>query len=67
MNHKTKGDHSMKRGTKPRPGTRRAEKYQDGAKKSGGANTTRHAGPKRTSKTEPTGTKGAQLEKRLHP
>jgi hypothetical protein len=50
----------MKGGTKPRPGTRRAEKYQDGPKKSGGANPTRHAGPKRASKIAPTGTKGAQ-------
>ena len=56
----------MKGGTKPLPGTRRAEKFKDGAKKSGGANTTRHAGPKSASKTAPTGTTGAQLERRLH-
>ena len=57
----------MKGGSKPRPGTKSAEKFQDGAKKSGGVNTTRHAGPKRASKTPPTGTKGAQLEGRNHP
>jgi hypothetical protein len=57
----------MKGGTKPRPGTRPAEKFQDGAKKSGGANTTRHAGPKRASKTISIGTRGAQLEKRFRP
>lgn len=33
----------LKRGTKPRPGTRRAEN-SSGAKKSGGTNTTSHAG-----------------------
>jgi hypothetical protein len=64
---RTRKNLSVKRGTKLRPGTRRAEKYQDGAKKSGGANTTPHAGPKRASKTAPTGTNGAQFEKRLHP
>jgi hypothetical protein len=58
---------AMKGGTKPQPGTRRAEKFQDGAKKSGGVNTQRHAGPTRTSKKRPSGTKGAQLERRLRP
>ncbi len=41
----------MKGGTEPRPGTKRAKKFQDGAKKSGGVNTMRHAGPKRKSKS----------------
>ena len=57
----------MKGGTKPRPGTRRAEKFQDGARKAGGIKTARHAGPGRPSKTPPSGVKGAQLEKRSHP
>ena len=57
----------MKGGTKPRTYTKQAEKFQDGAKKSGGMKTTRHAGPKRASKTAPSGTKGLQLEKRSHP
>jgi hypothetical protein len=39
--------------TKPAPGTRRAEKFKDGQKKSGGANAPRHAGPGRASKTRP--------------
>ena len=41
----------MAGGTKPAPGTRKAERFQDGVKKSGGIRTTKHAGPKRTSKT----------------
>ena len=57
----------MKGGTKPRRSTKSAEKFQDGAKKSGGVNTMRHAGPKRKSKKPPTGTKDAQLEGRNHP
>jgi hypothetical protein len=58
----------MPGGTKPKPGTRRAEKFQDGAKKGGGAaGTVKHAGPGRPSKTRPTGTKGRQLQKRAQP
>jgi hypothetical protein len=57
----------MRGGTKPSPGTRRAEKFQDGAKKSGGVKTQRHAGPGRPSKTRPAGTKGRQLQQRSHP
>jgi hypothetical protein len=57
----------MAGGTKPKPGTRRPERFQDGAKKGGGVNVTRHAGPGRSSKTKPTGTKGAQLQKRTRP
>jgi len=57
----------MAGGTKPAPHTAKAEKYQDGAKKSGGITATKHAGPKRTSKTPPQGTKGAQLQRRLQP
>jgi hypothetical protein len=57
----------MKGGTKPQPGTRRAEEFQDGAKKSGGMKTPRHAGPGRASKTRPAGTKGRQLQQRNHP
>jgi len=57
----------MKGGTKPRRSTKSAEKFQDGAKKSAGVNTTHHAGPKRASKSAPTGTKGAQLQARNHP
>jgi len=44
----------MKGGTKPRRSTKSAE---NGAKKSGGVNTTHHAGPKRASKSAPTGGK----------
>jgi hypothetical protein len=57
----------MAGGTKPAPHTAKAEKYQDGAKKSGGIRATKHAGPKRASKTPPQGTKGAQLQRRLQP
>jgi len=57
----------VKGGSKPRPGTRRAEKFQDGAKKAGGIRTQRHAGPGRASKARPSGTKGAQLEHRNRP
>src|SRR5204863_8218131 len=42
---------AMAGGTKPAPRTRKAERFQDGAKKSGGIRTTKHAGPRRTSKT----------------
>jgi hypothetical protein len=54
----------MAGGTKPNPGTRRAEKFQDGAKKSGGIGAVKPAGPGRPSKTAPKGTKGAQLQRR---
>ena len=54
-------------GTKPAPRTRKAEKFQDGAKKSGGIGTTKHAGPKRASKPWPRGIKGSQLQRPLQP
>src|SRR5437762_12386081 len=57
----------MAGGTKPAPHTRKAEKFQDWAKKSGGIGTTKHAGPKRASKTPPRGTKGSQVQRRLQP
>jgi hypothetical protein len=57
----------MAGGTKPARHTRKAEKFQDGAKKSGGMKTTKHAGPKRASKTPAQGTKGSQLHRRLQP
>src|SRR3954471_9366594 len=46
--------------TKPAPSTRRAEKFKDGQKKSGGVRTPRHAGPGRASKTAPKREKRAQ-------
>ena len=55
------------RGTKPAPHTRKAEKYQDDAKKSGGIGTRKHAGPKRASKAPPQGMKRSQLQRRLQP
>jgi hypothetical protein len=58
---------TMSGGTKPRPGTRRAAKYQDGAKKGGGVKAAKHAGPGRPSKTSPQGTKGRQLQRRAQP
>jgi hypothetical protein len=57
----------MAAGTKSARGTRRAEKYQDGRKKSGGIAAARHAGPGRASKPRPRGTKGAQLQRRMQP
>jgi hypothetical protein len=57
----------MAGGTKPRVGTRKAERFKDGLKKSGGIKAQRHAGPGRASKTRPTGVKGAQLQKRVQP
>jgi hypothetical protein len=57
----------MAGGTKPRPGTRRAEKFQDGAKKGGGIKTQVHAGPERASKPRPKGVKGSQLQRRAQP
>jgi glycine/D-amino acid oxidase-like deaminating enzyme/nitrite reductase/ring-hydroxylating ferredoxin subunit len=47
-------------GTKPQPGTRRAERYQDGARKRGGVGATKHAGPGRASKTAPKRKKAAR-------
>jgi hypothetical protein len=41
----------MAGGTKPGPGTRKAEGFKDGLKKSGGIGKQKHAGPKRASKT----------------
>jgi glycine/D-amino acid oxidase-like deaminating enzyme/nitrite reductase/ring-hydroxylating ferredoxin subunit len=46
--------------TKPQPGTRRAERYKDGAKKRGGVGATKHAGPGRASKSAPKRTKSAK-------
>jgi hypothetical protein len=57
----------MAGGTKPKPGTRRPERFQDGGKKGGGMNVQRHAGPGRASKTKPRGVKGSQLQKRAQP
>jgi hypothetical protein len=57
----------MSGGTKPARGTRRAAKYQDGAKKGGSIKVAKHAGPGRSSKTSPQGTKGRQLQRRAHP
>jgi hypothetical protein len=54
-------------GTKPGPHTRKAAKFQDGAKKSGGIGTREHAGPQRASKPRPRGIKGSQLQRRLQP
>jgi glycine/D-amino acid oxidase-like deaminating enzyme/nitrite reductase/ring-hydroxylating ferredoxin subunit len=54
----------MAGGTKPQHGTRRAEKYQDGAKKRGGVGATKRAGPGRASKTAPKRTKGAQRRRK---
>jgi hypothetical protein len=41
----------MAGGTKPAPRTRKVERFQDGAEKSSGIRTTKHAGPKRISAT----------------
>ena len=57
----------MAGGTKPKPGTKRADSAQDGAHKGGGINTQKHAGPGRTSKTRPQGVKGSQLQRRQQP
>jgi hypothetical protein len=57
----------MTGGTKPTPGTKRAERFQDGAKKSGEVGAAKHAGPDRASKPKPQGTKGAQLQRRRQP
>jgi hypothetical protein len=48
-------------------GTRKAEKFKDGLKKSGGVKSQRHAGPGRSSKTRSTGVKGGHLQKRAQP
>jgi hypothetical protein len=58
---------AMAGGTKPRIGTRRAERFKDGLKKAGGLTTQHHAGPTRASKTRSTGIKGSQLQKRAQP
>jgi hypothetical protein len=55
---------AMAGGSKPRPKSKVKDVSQDGARKSGGIKTTRHAGPGRASKTKPTGTKGRQLQAR---
>jgi hypothetical protein len=57
----------MPGGTKPAKGTRKAEKFKDGLKKSGGVKTPEHAGPGRASKTKASGVKGSQLQKRQQP
>jgi len=57
----------MTGGTKPTPGTKRAECFQDGVKKSGGIGAAKHAGPGRPSKPKPQGTKGSQLQRRGQP
>lgn len=57
----------MSGGTKPTPGTKRAEKFRDGAKTSGGVGAATHAGPGRGSKPKPQGTKGSQLQRRSQP
>lgn len=57
----------MAGGSKPRVGTRKAEKFKDGLKKSGGVKSQRHAGPGRSSKTRSTGVKGGHLQKRAQP
>ena len=50
--------------SKPPRGSKRKDVSQDGAHKGGGINTQRHAGPTRSSKTPPSGVRGAQLHKR---
>ena len=57
----------MAGGTKPTQGSKRVANAQDGKRKSGGINTPKHAGPGRKSKTPPTGTRGAQLQRRQQP
>jgi Rieske Fe-S protein len=54
----------MAGGTKPPPGTRRAEKHQDGAKIRGGAGAAKQAGPGRASKTAPQRSKGAHSRRK---
>jgi hypothetical protein len=48
----------MAGGTKPARGTRKAEAYKDGLKKSGGPGKRKQAAPKRASKTPPSRQKG---------
>jgi hypothetical protein len=50
--------------SKPPRGSKRKDVSQDGAHQGGGINTRQHAGPTRSSKTPPTGVKGAQLQQR---
>jgi hypothetical protein len=54
----------MAGGTKPPPGTRRAEKHQDGAKKRGGVGAAKQAGPGRASKTASQRSKGAHSRRK---
>jgi hypothetical protein len=55
---------SVRGSSKPSRGSKRPDTSQDGAHKGGGINALRHGGPKRPSKTPPTGVKGSQLQKR---
>jgi hypothetical protein len=52
--------------TKPKPGSKRKNAWQDGAKK-GGSKTERHVGPGHASKPVPQGTKGSTLRRRMQP
>jgi hypothetical protein len=64
MFDKARQEKMMAGGSKPLPRSKMKNVSQDGARKSGGVKTQRHAGPGRASKTGPTGTKGRQLAKR---
>jgi hypothetical protein len=57
----------MAGGTKPPRRTRRAERFKDGVRKSGGLGVSKHAGPTRASKPRPRGTSGAQLQRKAQP
>jgi hypothetical protein len=57
----------MAGGTKPARHARKAEAFKDGLKKSGSVGRTKHAGPKRASKTRPGGSKGSQPQRRIQP
>jgi hypothetical protein len=57
----------MRGSSKPKPGSKKPDTSQDGARKGGGLKAQKHAGPGRTSKTRPSGVKGAQLQKRTQP
>jgi hypothetical protein len=57
----------MAGGTKPAPHTRKAERFKDGQKKSGGLGSERHAGPSRVSKPKPKIGTGAELQRRKQP
>jgi hypothetical protein len=58
---------TMAGGSKPKPGSKRKSTFQDGTSSGGGVNTKAHAGPKRKSKTMPTGTRGRQTQRRTQP